>query len=132
MGHAQDLDGRFEDSSHIFSGILGPLQSAQRSRPCESFDIQGVKPLLDFCGLLLREVPVPVLSIGTPVVLSSPVSRLHLLEHDRPAKRFRITGKRNIGKRSTETCGDLSTPKRLKKVGATGIWAFEGGGWPAT
>ena len=31
MGHAQDLDGRFEGSSHIFSGILGLLQSVQRA-----------------------------------------------------------------------------------------------------
>ena len=30
-GHAQDLDGQQEGSSHIFSGILGPLQSVQRA-----------------------------------------------------------------------------------------------------
>ena len=30
-GHAQDLHGRFEGSSHIFSGTIGPLQSVQRA-----------------------------------------------------------------------------------------------------
>ena len=29
--HAQDLDGQQEGSSHIFSGILGPLQPVQRA-----------------------------------------------------------------------------------------------------
>ena len=29
--HAQDVDGRFEGSPHIFSGILSPLQSVQRA-----------------------------------------------------------------------------------------------------
>ena len=30
-GHAQDLDGRFDGSSHIFTSITGPLQSVQRA-----------------------------------------------------------------------------------------------------
>ena len=30
-GHAQDLDDPHEGSSHIFSGILGPIQSVQRA-----------------------------------------------------------------------------------------------------
>ena len=30
-GHAQDLDGSFEGSSHLFAGITGPLQSVQRT-----------------------------------------------------------------------------------------------------
>ena len=30
-GHAQDLDGSFEGSSHLFAGITGPLQSVQRA-----------------------------------------------------------------------------------------------------
>ena len=29
--HAQDLDGRLEGSSHIFSGIIGPAQSVHRA-----------------------------------------------------------------------------------------------------
>ena len=29
--HAQDLDGQRDDSSHIFSGVLGPIQSVQRA-----------------------------------------------------------------------------------------------------
>ena len=29
--HALDLDGRFEGSSHIFSGVLGPIQSVPRA-----------------------------------------------------------------------------------------------------
>ena len=29
--HAQDLDDPHEGSSHIFSGVLGPLQSVQRA-----------------------------------------------------------------------------------------------------
>ena len=31
MGHAQDLDDPHEGSSHIFSGIPGPIQSVQRA-----------------------------------------------------------------------------------------------------
>ena len=31
FGHAQDLDGPHEGSSHIFSGVLGPIQSVQRA-----------------------------------------------------------------------------------------------------
>ena len=27
--HAQDLDGNFEGSSHIFAGMAGPLQTVQ-------------------------------------------------------------------------------------------------------
>ena len=30
-GHAQDLDDPHEGSSHIFSGVLGPIQSVQRA-----------------------------------------------------------------------------------------------------
>ena len=30
-GHAQDLDGQQEGNSHIFSGVLGPIQSVQRA-----------------------------------------------------------------------------------------------------
>ena len=30
-GHAQDLDGQQGGSSHIFSGVLGPIQSVQRA-----------------------------------------------------------------------------------------------------
>ena len=30
-GHAQDLDDPNEGSSHIFSGVLGPIESAQRA-----------------------------------------------------------------------------------------------------
>ena len=30
-GYAQDLDGQQDGSSHIFSGILGPVQSVQRA-----------------------------------------------------------------------------------------------------
>ena len=30
-GHAQDLDGPHEGSSHIFSGVPGPIQSVQRA-----------------------------------------------------------------------------------------------------
>ena len=30
-GHAQDLDDPNEGSSHIFSGVLGPIQSVQRA-----------------------------------------------------------------------------------------------------
>ena len=30
-GYAQDLDGQQDGGSHIFSGILGPVQSVQRA-----------------------------------------------------------------------------------------------------
>ena len=32
--HAQDLDGRYEGSSHVFAGITSPLQSVQRVEYC--------------------------------------------------------------------------------------------------
>ena len=36
-GHAQDLDDPHEGSSHIFSGIPGPIQSVQRAEYWVSF-----------------------------------------------------------------------------------------------
>ena len=36
-GHAQDLDDPHEGSSHIFSGIPGPIQSVQRAEYWGSF-----------------------------------------------------------------------------------------------
>ena len=45
-GHAQDLDDPHEGSSHIFSGVLGPIQSVQRAEYWGLFLL--CKPILVF------------------------------------------------------------------------------------
>ena len=60
--------------------------------------------------------PVPDLSNDIRVVGSSLVSRFHLLDGERPVKRFRITGKRTIGKCLIDISGELPTPKRWKRL----------------
>ena len=107
---------------------VGQCGHGLSSRPCESCDAQVVKPLLDFfgypegaatelynCTLKLRysclpfskrfpSWPVPDLSCVAPVVCASPGPRLHFPDGDpvneRPAKRFRITGKSSADKRA--------------------------------
>ena len=45
-GHAQDLDDPHEGSSHIFSGVFGPIQSVQRAEYWGLFLL--CKPILVF------------------------------------------------------------------------------------
>ena len=114
------------------------------SRPRESCDLHILTPLLDFFGypdgaatelysgtLKLRysstpftkklpSWPVPDLSCWYPVVGSSPGPSFHFLDRDpvreRPAKRFRITGKSSAVTRAHVSFGDLPTPKRWKRL----------------
>ena len=69
-------------------------------------------------------------SVGLPAVGPGPGSRFHYPDLDpvveRPAKRFRITGKRSSVRREHGFGDDLPTPKRWKRLvpqgaGATGI-----------
>ena len=64
--------------------------------------------------------PVPDLSGRYPVVGSGPGPSFHFLDRDpvreRPAKRFRITGKSSAVTRAQVSFGDLPTPKRWKRL----------------
>ena len=127
------------------------------SRPRESCDLSILNPLLDFCGypvgaatelfggtLKLRyssspfsrkfpSWPVPDLSGRHPVVGSGPGPSVHFPDHDpvieRPAKRFRITGKSSAVRRALVSGGDLPTPKRWKRSvpQGTGLLRIEDG-----
>ena len=63
--------------------------------------------------------PVPKLSRSPPVAGASPGPRFHFPDRDlvneRPAKRFRITGKSSADKRARVASGDIPTPKRRKR-----------------
>ena len=127
-------------TTHVGWGQCGHGLS---SRLRESCDVQEVKPLLDFSGypegaatelksdtLKLRfssipfskrfpSWPVPDLTCGTPVVGASPGPRFHFPRdpvHERPAKRYRITGKSSADKRARVASGDLPTPERWKRL----------------
>ena len=137
--------------SHLGWGRYG---HGLTSRPRESCDHQFLPPLLDFFGypdgavtelfngtLKLRysstpfskkipSWPVSHFSGGLPVVGPGPGSRFHYPDLDpvveRPAKRFRITGKRSSVRREQGFGDDLPTPKRWRRLvpqgaGATGI-----------
>ena len=121
-----------------------PIQGFLSSRPRESCDLHILTPLLDFFGypdgaatelfsgtLKLRysstpfskkfpSWPVPDLSSRYPVVGSGPGPSFHFPDRDpvreRPAKRFRITGKSSAVTRAHDSFGDLPTPKRWKKL----------------
>ena len=121
--------------SHLDWGRYGHGLS---SRPRESCDHQFLTPLLDFFGypdgavtelyngtLKLRysstpfskklpSWPVPDLSGKYPVVGSGPGPSVHFPDHDpvvqRPAKRFRITGKSSAHRRETFSGDGLPTP----------------------
>ena len=121
------------------------------SRPRESCDHQFLTPLLKFFGypdgavtelfagtLKLRYSstpfsmrfpswtvsPHPVL----PVPLSRPGSSVHLPDHgpvvQRPAKRYRITGKSSVHKREPSSRDGLQTPKRWKRLVPSGTGLF--------
>ena len=118
------------------------------SRPRESCDLSILIPLLDFFGypggaatellsgtskLRYSSSPfskkfsswlVPDLSSRTSVVGSGPGFSVHFLDRDpvmeRPAKRFRITGKSSAVKRARVSFGDLPTPKRWKRLAPQG------------
>ena len=63
---------------------------------------------------------MPDLSGRYPVVGSSPGRSVHFPDHvpviERPAKRFRITGKSSALRRALVSGGDLPTPKRWKRL----------------
>ena len=114
------------------------------SRPRESCDLSILTPLLDFFGypagaatelcsgtLKLRyssspfsrkfpSWPVSDLSNRTSVVGSGPGPSVHFPDRDpvmeRPAKRFRITGKSSAVRRARVSVWDLPTPKRWKRL----------------
>ena len=73
--------------------------------------------------------PHPVI----PVPFSGPGSSVHLPDHDpvvqRPAKRFRITGKSSVHKRELSSGDGLPTPKRWKRLvpPGTGLLRIEDG-----
>ena len=122
------------------------------SRPRESCDLHILTPLLDFFGcpvgaatelfsgtLKLRyssspssrkfpSWPVPDLSGRHPVVGSGPGPSFHVLDRDpvmeRPAKRFRITGKSSAVSRALVSGGDLPTLKRWKRLLPQGTELF--------
>ena len=137
--------------SHLGWGRYGHGLS---SRPRESYDHQFLTPLLNFFGYpdgattelfngtlklcysstpfskKFPSWPVPDLSGHYPVVGSGPGSSFHYPDHDpvveRPAKRFRITGKRSALRREQGSGDGLPTPKRWKRLvpqgaGASGI-----------
>ena len=64
--------------------------------------------------------PVPDLSGRYSVVGSGPGPSVHFPDQDpvreRPAKRFRITGKSSAVTRAHDSFGDLPTPKRWKRL----------------
>ena len=68
-----------------------------------------------------------------PVDFSGPGSRVHFPEHDpvvqRPAKRFRITGKSSVHKRELSSGDGLPTRKRWKRLvpPGTGLLRIEDG-----
>ena len=68
-----------------------------------------------------------------PVPLSGPGPSVHLLDHDpvvqRPAKRFRITGKSSVHKRELCSGDGLPMPKRWKRLvpPGTGLSRIEDG-----
>ena len=114
------------------------------SRPRESCDHQFLAPLLNFFGypdgaatelfngtLKLRyssnpfskkcpSWPVSNLSDHSPVVGSGPGPSVHFPDCDpvleRPAKRFRITGKSSAFRREQGSGDGLPTPKRWKRL----------------
>ena len=137
--------------SHLGWGRYGHGLS---SRPRESCDHRFLTPLLNFFGypdgadtelfngtLKLRysstpfskkfpSWPVSSLSGCLPVVGPGPGLSFHFPDHDpvleRPAKRFRITGKRSALRREQVSGDGLPTPKRWKRLvphgaGASGI-----------
>ena len=59
------------------------------------------------------------------MVGSGPGPSVHFLDRDpvmeRPAKRFRITGKRSAVRRARVSFGDLPTPKRWKRLVPQGM-----------
>ncbi len=127
------------------------------SRPRESCDHRFLVPLLDFFGcpsgavtelfsgcLKLRysstpfskkipSWPVSSVPVCLPVVGPGPGLSFHYPDCDpsveRPAKRFRITGKRSAFRRERGSGEGLPTPKRWKRLvpqgtGASGIEGF--------
>ena len=113
------------------------------SRPRESCDHQFLTPLLKFFGypdgavtelfagtLKLRysstpfSMRFPSWTVSphpvVPVPFSGPGSSVHFPDHDpmvqRPAKRFRITGKSSVHKRELCSGDGLPTPKRWKRL----------------
>ena len=105
------------------------------SRPRESCDLSILTPLLDFFGypvgaatelfggtLKLRYSSSPFSKKfpSASVVGSGPGPRVHFPDHDpvmeRPAKRFRITGKSSAVRRALVSVGDLPTPERWKRL----------------
>ena len=126
------------------------------SRPRESCDHWFLTPLLNFFGypsgavtelfsgcLKLRysstpfSKKMPSWSVSThpvvPVGVPGSGSRVHFPDHDpvvqRPAKRFRITGKSSAQKREPISGDGLPTPKRWKRLvpPGTGLLRIEDG-----
>ena len=54
-GHAQDPDGKFDDSSHMFAGVTGPLQVVGASVPFKRslgfISGQSISTCLDGCSV---------------------------------------------------------------------------------
>ena len=73
-GYAQDLDDPDEGSSHIFSGIPGPIQSVQRAEYWEEGVILALQPN---SGIHIGIDNSNVLR-GVPAVLSQGVTRTPL------------------------------------------------------
>ena len=135
--------------SHLGWGRYG---HGLTSRPRESCDHRFLTPLLDFFGypdgavtellngtLKLRysstpfskkfpSWPVSTLPGCFPVVGPGPGPRVHFPDHDpvleRPAKRFRITGKRSALRRERGSGEGLPTPKRWKRLVPQGTEAL--------
>ena len=137
--------------SHLGWGRYGHGLS---SRPRESCDHQFLTPLLNFFGYpdgavtklfngtcktplflhsLFKEISVMV-GIYSPGLFTGGVGpgpglSVHFPDHDpvleRPAKRFRITGKSSALRREPVSGEGLPTPKTMEKVSTSGYWCIE-------
>ena len=107
--------------SHLGWGRYGHGLS---SRPRESCDLQYLTPLLNFFGY--PDGAATDLFTGTlklrysSIPFSGPGPRVHFPDSDpvfeRPAKRFRITGKSSAVRRELFSGDGLPTPKRWKRL----------------